>query len=188
MKNNNFEVTPQLIPDILLIKPKLYFDKRGHFAESFNYKKYRAFLEKKNNFVQDNLSVSKKNVLRGLHYQIPPFSQSKLVQVIEGKVLDVCVDIRKKSKTFGKYCSIILSGKTLEQLYIPKGFAHGFLVLSKTAIFSYKVDNFYSPKHDRGINYNDTKIGIDWLKNKKNFLISKKDKSLPYLVDVKDFF
>jgi dTDP-4-dehydrorhamnose 3,5-epimerase len=140
----------------------------------------------KTKFIQDNESFSTKGTLRGLHYQLPPFSQSKLVRVTQGEVLDVAVDIRKGSPTFGKYVSAVLSSENKQQLFVPRGFAHGFLVLSKTAVFNYKVDNYYSPDCDRGICFNDSEIGengIDWKLDLKELLLSEKDKLAPTLAD-----
>ena len=188
MKITDIEVIPQILPDILLIKPKAYKDQRGYFAETYIKKNYDIILKDKINFIQDNESMSKKNVLRGLHYQIPPYEQSKLIKIIKGEILDICVDIRIKSKTFGKYVAIKMSSTRLEQLYIPKGFAHGFLVLSNEVIFSYKVDNYYSPKHQRGINFNDPLISINWGTNRSKFIISEKDKLLPYIKNIKNIF
>ncbi|MBI4650919.1 dTDP-4-dehydrorhamnose 3,5-epimerase [Candidatus Desantisbacteria bacterium] len=136
---------------------------------------------KKIDFIQENESKSSHGVLRGLHFQIPPFAQSKLIRVIKGKILDVSVDIRKGSPTFLKILKIELDENTKRQLFIPKGFAHGFLVLSKECIVNYKVDNYYSKEHDRGINFNDKTLNIDFGINKKNFVLSAKDKNLPEL-------
>ena len=139
------------------------------------------------NFIQDNESKSKRGVLRGLHYQLPPFAQSKLVRVIKGKVLDIAVDIRKESSTFGKYVSVELSEDNRRQLFIPKGFAHGFLVLSNEVVFAYKVDNYYSSEYERGIRFNDPDIGIEWNFKKEYILVSKKDNLAPYLKDAELF-
>ena len=186
MKITDIDIIPQNIPDILLIKPNVFKDERGYFTETYNLKKYDKIFDKKIDFVQDNESKSTKNVLRGLHFQIPPFAQSKLIRVIEGEILDICVDIRVKSKTFGKYVAIIISSNNLHQLYIPKGFAHGYLVISNEAIFSYKVDNYYSPEHQRGICYDDPLISINWMYDSSKFIISEKDKSLPCLNEIKN--
>lgn len=170
-------ITKTKIKDLLIIDPFVHSDERGYFLESFNQKLYNQ-IDIKNDFVQDNESKSSFGVLRGLHFQKPPFDQAKLVRCIEGKVLDVAVDIRTNSKTFGKYVSVILSSENKKQFYIPKGFAHGFVVLSKSAIFSYKVDNYYSPSHDSGIIWNDPYLKIDWKLGEVNPKISKKDLSL----------
>jgi len=156
------KVTPLKIPDILLIEPEVFGDDRGFFFESYNHKKFELALEKKVNFVQDNHSKSHKGVLRGLHYQLPPKSQSKLVRVTEGEVFDVVVDIRKASPTYGKWVGEFLSSKNKKQLWIPDGFAHGFLVLSNTAEFLYKTTEYYDKVFERSIIWNDSDIKIIW--------------------------
>ena len=176
------------IPDVIVIEPQKFGDERGYFMETFRKDKLEECLGYSVNFCQDNESKSSFGVLRGLHYQLPPFAQSKLVRVIEGKVLDVAVDIRKGSPYFGKYVSIELSADNKKQMFIPRGFAHGFLVLSDVAIFSYKVDNYYSPESDRGILFNDPAIGINWNLNQKDLLLSPKDEKQPLLSDVKELF
>jgi len=163
------------IPEVLLIKPKLYFDDRGAFFESFNDKKFKELSGLDINFVQDNVSFSKKGVLRGLHFQQAPFEQAKLVQVLKGKVLDVAVDIRENSPSYGKYVSYELSDENNFQLFIPRGFAHGFLTLSEEVVFSYKCDNYYAPDCDSGIIYNDSNININWGGNLENLIVSDKD-------------
>ena len=163
------------IPEVFLIKPKLYFDNRGAFFESFNDKKFKELSGLDVNFVQDNVSFSKKGVLRGLHFQLAPFEQAKLVQVLKGKVLDVAVDIRENSPSYGKYVSYELSDENNFQLFIPRGFAHGFLSLSEEVIFSYKCDNYYAPDCDSGIIYNDSNIDINWGDNLENLIVSDKD-------------
>lgn len=163
------------IPEVLLIKPKLYFDDRGAFFESFNDKKFKELSGLDVNFVQDNVSFSKKGVLRGLHFQQAPFEQAKLVQVLKGKVLDVAVDIRENSPSYGKYVSYELSDENNFQLFIPRGFAHGFLTLSEEVVFSYKCDNYYAPDCDSGIIYNDSNIDINWGDNLENLIVSDKD-------------
>lgn len=178
--------TPQKIPDVLLITPKIHNDDRGYFFESFRQDKLEERLSCKINFCQDNESKSTKGVLRGLHFQLPPFAQSKLVRVVKGEVLDVAVDIRKNSPTFGSHVSVILNSKRKQQLYIPKGFAHGFIVLSKNAVLAYKVDNYYAPKHDRGLAYDDPEIGIDWILPSKDLITSAKDNSHPTLKELYD--
>ena len=174
------------IPEVVIIEPKVFGDDRGYFMESFRKDLFEENI-KKIDFIQDNESKSKKGVLRGLHYQLPPFAQSKLVRVIKGKVLDVAVDIRKNSPTFKKYVTIELSEENKRQLFIPRGFAHGFLVLSKEAIFTYKVDNYYAPKYDRGIRFDDLEIGIDWNFPKEKILVSDKDKNAPLLKEAEIF-
>ncbi len=176
-----FEKT--FIEDVIIIKPKVFSDARGYFFESFREDKFKNFLGYKINFCQDNESKSNRGVLRGLHYQLPPFAQAKLVRVIKGKVLDVAVDIRKGSPTFGKYVAVELSGDNKTQLFIPKGFAHGFITLEDETIFSYKVDSYYNPKYDRGIIYNDKSIGIDWVLKEDEIILSDKDKINPLLKD-----
>ncbi|HIO90873.1 MAG TPA: dTDP-4-dehydrorhamnose 3,5-epimerase [Campylobacterales bacterium] len=173
------------IEDVIIIEPKVHEDERGYFYESFRQDKLDEFLGYKINFIQDNESKSSYGTLRGLHFQLPPQAQTKLVRVIEGEVLDIAVDIRKNSPTFGKYISLILSDKNRKQLLIPHGFAHGFITLSNEAIFSYKVDNYYSPQHDRGIAYNDPDIDINWMITSDDIILSKKDKTQPLL---KDFY
>ena len=179
---------PQSIPDVLLIEPEVHGDSRGYFTESFRQDLLDDFLGYEVNFIQDNESKSSKGVLRGLHYQLPPYEQTKLVRVIEGKVLDVAVDIRQSSPTFGQYVSTELSSDNHRQLFIPKGFAHGFVVLSESAVFVYKVDNYYSPDDDRGIAYNDRQIGIDWMLKSDELQLSNKDKSHPTLSEAKELF
>ena len=174
------------IPDVILIKPTVYKDDRGYFYESFKKEELEKFLQKKIEFCQDNESKSTKGVLRGLHYQIGDFVQTKLVRVIKGSVLDVAVDIRKNSPTFGKYVAVELNEKNKYQLLIPKGFAHGFYVLSDETIFSYKVDNYYNKDSERGIAFDDEILQIDWKINSE-ILISEKDKNLPKFVDATFF-
>jgi dTDP-4-dehydrorhamnose 3,5-epimerase len=172
---------------LFIIEPNVYNDKRGYFFESYKKNIFDSIIGKID-FVQENESKSNKGVLRGLHFQKPPFDQSKLVRCNEGKVLDVVVDIRKNSITYGKYKSFILSSENKIQLFVPKGFAHGFVVLSDIAIFSYKVDNVYSPKSDSGIIWNDNQLNIDWKLNNANLIISEKDNSLLSLSDLKTPF
>ena len=169
------------IPGIVIIEPKVFGDDRGYFVETFRKDKLEEFLGFKVDFCQDNESKSKRGVLRGLHYQLPPFAQSKLVRVVKGRVWDVAVDIRKDSPTFSKYVAVELSEENKKQLFIPRGFAHGFLVLEDDTIFSYKVDNYYAPEYDRGIAYNDSEIGINWQLRENELLLSNKDKKQPNL-------
>lgn len=162
------------IENLFILESKVFEDSRGYFFEAFN----KSQLEKKNisyNFVQDNQSKSKYGVIRALHYQLAPHSQAKLVRVIKGKVLDVVVDLRTNSKTFGKTFSIELSDTNFKQLLIPRGFAHGFSVLSKIAVFFYKCDNFYNKQSEAGIIYNDSKLNIDWKIPENDIIISEKD-------------
>jgi len=171
----------QSISDVILIEPKIHGDNRGYFVETFRQGLLEKELGYKINFIQDNESKSSKGVLRGLHYQKPPYSQAKLVRVIDGRVLDVVVDIRISSPTFGKHVAVILDSEQKKQLFIPHGFAHGFVVLSETAIFSYKVDNFYAPNSERGIAFNDKSLDINWQLPHDQLLISDKDKKNPSL-------
>lgn len=171
------------IEGLLLIKPKVIVDSRGYFFESFNKKKFDAAVGREVKFIQDNESRSSRGVLRGLHFQKPPFSQAKLVRVIQGEVLDVTVDLRSNSTTYQMHQSFLLSGDNKHQVYIPKGFAHGFLVLSESAIFAYKVDSPYSPTHDTGIIYNDNILGIDWRLPESDLILSDKDLYLQRVID-----
>jgi dTDP-4-dehydrorhamnose 3,5-epimerase len=161
----------------------VFGDERGYFLESYNEKEFEQAICKVS-FMQDNESKSSKGVLRGLHFQKPPFNQAKLVRCIEGRVLDVAVDIRKGSPTYGKHVAIELSGENKKQLHVPRGFAHGFSVLSETAIFAYKVDNKYAPESDSGIRYVDTELGIDWGLPQEEIQLSEKDKDLPSFKDL----
>lgn len=169
----------QEIPEVMLIEPKVHGDERGYFVETFRQDLFEEAAGYEVNFIQDNESKSSKGVLRGLHFQLPPFAQSKLVRVIEGEVLDVAVDIRKGSPSFGKHVSAVLSGENKHQLFVPRGFAHGFVVLSDLAIFSYKVDNYYSAESDRGLAFDDATIDIDWRLSKESLQLSEKDQKQP---------
>tara|TARA_B100000767_G_C19604617_1_gene467173 strand:- start:103 stop:657 length:555 start_codon:yes stop_codon:yes gene_type:complete len=171
------------IPDLYIIEPSVFGDHRGYFLESFNLEKFEDQI-RSIKFIQDNESRSLKGVLRGLHFQKPPFHQAKLVRCIEGKVLDVAVDIRKGSPTYGKHLSIELSGENKKQLFVPRGFAHGFSVLSESAVFAYKVDNSYAPEYDSGIRYNDKDLNINWDLTQDEVQLSRKDKNLPLLKDL----
>lgn len=162
-----------------IIQPQIFEDERGYFFESFNQNRFNELLGTNVNFIQDNESLSQKGVLRGLHYQTGEFAQAKLVRVIQGKVLDLVVDIRRDSKTFGQQFSIELSETNKKQLFVPRGFAHGFIVLSETAIFSYKCDNYYHKASEGGIMHNDATLNIDWKLPKEQFIISEKDLELP---------
>ncbi|MFA6886876.1 MAG: dTDP-4-dehydrorhamnose 3,5-epimerase [Bacteroidales bacterium] len=164
------------IEGLVIIKPKVYKDNRGYFFESFSQKEFENKVCK-TVFVQDNESSSKYGVLRGLHYQKPPFAQAKLIRVIRGKVLDIAVDLRHKSSTFGKYVSVELSDDNKLQTFIPRGFAHGFIVLSDYAVCQYKCDNFYAPEHAEGIKWDDKQLNIDWLLPKEDIILSEKDKN-----------
>ena len=167
-----------------IIEPKVFKDPRGYFFESFNQNKFNELIGKTIDFVQDNESFSSKGVLRGLHFQTGAYAQAKLVRVIEGAVLDVVVDMRKESPTFSEHFSIELSEDNKRQLFVPKGFAHGFIVLSETAIFSYKCDNFYNKASEQGLRYDDPSIGIDWKLPANEFIVSEKDLVLPTLSNI----
>lgn len=175
------------LPEVVLCEPSVIGDDRGYFSETYRKDLFEEFLGYSVEFCQDNESKSSFGVLRGLHYQLPPFAQSKLVRVIEGEVLDVAVDIRKGSPTFGKSVAVKLSGQNKKQLFIPRGFAHGFLVLSDFAIFSYKVDNFYSPAHDRGLAFDAKELEIDWILPSTKLLLSQKDTKHPGLFEIECF-
>jgi dTDP-4-dehydrorhamnose 3,5-epimerase len=181
------KITETSISDLFIIEPKVFSDTRGYFFEPYNKEKFD-----KNfgitNFVQDNESKSSKGVLRGFHFQKPPYDQAKLVRCIEGKVLDIALDLRKNSNTFRKYEKVILSSKNKKQFFIPRGFAHAFLVLSESAIFSYKVDNVYAPSYDSGIVWNDPDLSVDWGFNESELIISKKDKNLCSLSNINSPF
>lgn len=178
------QVVPTFLSGIVILEPRVFEDARGYFFESFSR---RVFEERigKVDFVQDNESKSSYGVIRGLHFQLPPYEQAKLVRVVRGKVLDVNVDIRKGSPTFGQYVAVELSEENKRQLFIPRGFAHGFAVLSREAVFQYKCDNYYAPGHEGGIRYDDPAIGIDWKIPAEDRILSEKDRLHPLL---KDFF
>jgi dTDP-4-dehydrorhamnose 3,5-epimerase len=176
------------IPDVVIIEPTIHGDSRGYFVETFVSNKLEEFLGYEINFCQDNESKSSKGVLRGLHYQLNPYAQTKLVRVIQGKVLDVAVDIRKGSPTFGQYISCELSSQNKKQMLIPRGFAHGFVVLENDTVFAYKVDNYYSPKNDRGIAFDDPELGIDWILESDELNLSTKDTTQPKLKETNDLF
>jgi dTDP-4-dehydrorhamnose 3,5-epimerase len=165
------------IPDVKIIEPEIFEDDRGFFFESFNQNKFNDAIGKKIQFVQDNHSKSKKGVLRGLHFQEEPYAQGKLVRVIHGEVFDVAVDIRKGSATYGQFVSEILSSSNKKQLWIPEGFAHGFLTLSEEAEFLYKTTNFYNSKYEKTIIYNDSDLNINWKRFSENIVLSRKDMS-----------
>ncbi|EAR12278.1 dTDP-4-dehydrorhamnose 3,5-epimerase [Polaribacter irgensii 23-P] len=167
------------IQDVYIIEPSIFGDERGYFLESFNLEKFEENIYPIK-FLQDNESKSSKGVLRGLHFQKTPFDQAKLVRCIVGRVMDVAVDLRKGSPTYGKHVAIELSGENKKQLFVPRGFAHGFSVLSETAVFAYKVDNTYAPEYDFGIRYNDEDLNIDWGLAENEVQLSEKDKDLPF--------
>ena len=162
------------IDGVFIIKPKVFEDARGYFFEAFKSDEFKKHIGNID-FIQDNESKSSRGVLRGLHYQKGDYSQAKLVRVIKGRVLDVAVDLRKSSKTFGKHVMVELSDENKAQFFIPRGFAHGFLVLSDKAVFTYKVDNIYAPEHEASIKYNDAELGIEWPQIQEGVLTSKKD-------------
>lgn len=166
------------IPDVLIFEPKVFGDERGFFMESFNQKVFEEAVGRKVEFVQDNHSKSCKGVLRGLHFQLPPFEQAKLVRCIVGEVFDVAVDIRPNSETFGSWVGVTLSSENKRQRWIPEGFAHGFLTLSDIAEFVYKTNNYYSLNHERGVIWNDEEINIAWPSQSEKIL-SQKDINLP---------
>ena len=176
------------IPDVVIVESKVHGDERGYFVETFRADKLEKFLGYKINFCQDNESKSSRGVLRGLHYQLAPAAQTKLVRVIQGRVLDVAVDIRKGSPTFGKHVAIELTSENKRQLLVPRGFAHGFVVLEDDTVFAYKVDNYYSPENDRGIAFDDEALGIDWKVLVSELNLSAKDKVQPKLAETDDIF
>jgi len=171
------------IPEVIIFESKVYADERGYFFESFKKESFEKFIGHAVNFCQDNEAKSTKGVLRGLHYQLPPFAQSKLVRVIKGTVLDIAVDIRKNSRTFGEHVAIELSESNKKQLFVPKGFAHGYVVLSEEAIFAYKVDNYYHKASERGILFNDKTLQINWKFPLNEVMVSEKDKNQPAFSD-----
>ena len=175
------QFTRTKIEDVIIIDPVVHGDERGYFVETYRQDKLEAFLGFKVNFCQDNESKSSKGVFRGLHYQLPPAAQTKLVRVIKGRVLDVAVDIRKGSPTFGEYVAVELSEENKRQLFVPRGFAHGFVVLEDDTVFAYKVDNYYSPENDRGIAFDDPQIGIAWPFAREVMKLSDKDTKQPLL-------
>ena len=176
------------IQGVWIIEPNVFADARGYFMEAYKEREFEKNIGKIH-FIQDNESCSTYGVLRGLHYQLAPYAQSKLVRVIQGKVLDVVVDIRKNSPTFGKYIAIELSEENKKQIFIPKGFAHGFYVMSETAVFTYKVDNPYTPTHERGIRFNDPTIDVNWHIMPDNVVnTSEKDRNAPLLYDAENNF
>ena len=163
------------ISDVVILEPRVFGDERGYFFESFSQREFNEQVAEVT-FVQDNESKSSYGVVRGLHYQLPPYTQAKLVRVVEGEVLDVVVDLRKNSATFGKHVAVVLSGENKRQFFIPRGFAHGFLVMSEEAVFTYKVDNKYAPQAEASILYNDETLGIDWPLAESQMLLSAKDR------------
>lgn len=181
-----FEIKDTAIPEVKIIQPQVFADERGYFIESYSDQKY-LIDGKVIDFVQDNESLSKRGIIRGLHYQLAPYSQTKLVRVVVGEVLDVAVDIRHGSPTFGQHVAVKLSGENKTQLLVPKGFAHGFAVLSEEAIFSYKVDGYYAPEADRGIRFDDPALGIDWQLDPGLIQLSAKDAQQPLMAEAELF-
>lgn len=177
------KVTDTKIPDVKIIEPTVYEDERGFFFESFNHKKFEEAIGRSVTFVQDNHSKSSKGVLRGLHYQLPPHAQGKLVRVVQGEVFDVAVDIRKSSPTYGQWVAEKLSANNKKQLWIPEGFAHGFLTLSETAEFLYKTTDYYAKECEKSIHWDDNSLGIDWPRNNAP-LVSEKDATSSSLIEL----
>jgi len=177
------QITKTKIKDLYIIEPDVFNDSRGYFFESYTKKKLDALLPGNYTFVQDNESKSSYGVLRGLHYQLAPYSQTKLVRVIQGSVYDVAVDIRKDSPTFAQWVGVELTGENKKQLLIPKGFAHGFVVLSESAVFAYKCDEYYNPKAERGIIFDDPALGIDWKIDPADMIIADRDRKWPVLAE-----
>jgi len=175
------QFTRTKIEDVIIIDPKVHGDDRGYFVETFRQDKLEDFLGFKVSFCQDNESKSSRGVIRGLHYQLSPAAQTKLVRVIQGSVLDVAVDIRKGSPTFGQHVAVKLTAENKRQLFVPRGFAHGFVVLENDTIFAYKVDNYYSPENDRGVAFDDANIDIDWGIDRSELKLSEKDTKQPKL-------
>ena len=180
-------ITPTPLAGCFILTPRVFNDERGHFFESFNQHSFAELVDSNVDFVQDNQSFSTKGVLRGLHLQKGEHAQSKLVRVTQGEVQDIAVDLRKNSPTYGQYVSVILSAQNHQQLFIPKGFAHGFLVLSPSAIFQYKCDNYYNKESEAGLHYADPSINIKWELGESELVVSEKDKELPFLKDASDF-
>lgn len=178
------EVIRTDIDGVVIIEPRIFGDARGYFYESFNAREFAEKVDPAEVFVQDNQSYSSYGVLRGLHFQCPPHAQSKLVRVISGKVIDVAVDIRAGSPTYGQHVAVELSGENHRQFFIPRGFAHGFIVLSETALFQYKCDNLYAPQSEGAIIWNDPDIGIDWKIPSSDILLSEKDRHHGFLKDL----
>ena len=176
------------IPDVVIIEPTVHGDERGYFVETFRQDKLEEFLGYTINFCQDNESKSSRGVLRGLHYQLAPDAQTKLVRVIQGSVLDIAVDIRKGSPTFGQHVAIELTAENKKQMLVPRGFAHGFVVLKNNTVFAYKVDSYYSPENDRGIAFDDVNLKIDWQIPHNELNLSAKDKVQPKLHETNNLF
>jgi dTDP-4-dehydrorhamnose 3,5-epimerase len=181
------EIVEIALDELLVIQPKVFTDSRGYFFESYSFQKFVS-LGLDVEFVQDNESYSEFGTIRGLHYQLAPYAQAKLVRVVHGKILDVAVDVRLKSPTYGKYFAVELDADSKRMLFIPRGFAHGFAVLSKSALINYKCDTIYNPQAERGIIYNDPTIGIDWHIEPTKMLVSPKDNVLPFFEHIETNF
>ena len=178
-------VEETILKGCYILKPTVFEDRRGYFFESFNQKEFEQETGVRVNFVQDNESYSKKGVLRGLHYQVGENAQAKLVRVTQGSVLDIVVDIRPNSSTFGKHVSVELTAENKKQFFVPRGFAHGFVVLSEAAVFNYKCDNYYNKESEAGIIYNDPTLNIHWKLLQSELIVSEKDLALPKLENAK---
>ena len=185
---NAYSTKVQIYPSINIWCNAVHGDERGYFVETFRQDLFEDAIGYQVNFIQDNESKSTKGVLRGLHYQLPPYTQAKLVRVIKGSVLDVAVDVRKSSPTFGQHVAVKLTAQNKHQLFVPHGFAHGFVVLSDKATFAYKVDNYYAPDHDRGIAFDDKDLEIDWQLPPDLLQLSGKDKIHPTLANAEGLF
>ena len=177
-------VRPTFIEDLYVIEPRVFNDNRGFFYEFFNQELFEKTVKQNVHFVQDNLAKSAKGVLRGFHFQKEPYAQTKLVSVLNGAVLDVVVDLRKNSKTFGRHFSIILSADNKKQLFIPRGFAHAYLSLEDDSLFFYKIDNYYNPGSEAGIRFDDPDLNVDWQYDFSKIILSEKDRNLPYFKDL----
>ena len=187
-KNNvDMNIIRTEIPEVVIIEPKVFGDNRGYFFESFSERDFAAQVREVK-FVQDNESKSCYGVLRGLHFQKPPHAQSKLVRVVKGRVLDVAVDIRRGSPTFGKYVAVELSEDNHRQFFVPRGFAHGFAVLSEEAVFQYKCDNYYAPQSEGAVAWDDPDLAIDWKVPSDKVILSEKDRNHPMLKDAPEIF
>lgn len=181
------ELISTTIPDVLLLRPRCFRDERGYFMESFNEETFRRVTGLSTRFVQDNEAYSRRGVVRGLHYQLAPHAQAKLVRVVSGRVLDVAVDIRKNSPTFGRYVAVELSAENGLQLYIPEGFAHGYAVLSDEAVFHYKCSDYYHPEAEAGIAFDDPQLAIAWPISQAEMILSEKDRCHPSFAEAKLF-
>ena len=181
------ELISTTIPDVLLLRPRCFRDERGYFMESFNEETFRRVTGLSTRFVQDNEAYSRRGVVRGLHYQLAPHAQAKLVRVVSGRVLDVAVDIRKSSPTFGRYVAVELSAENGLQLYIPEGYAHGFAVLSDEAVFHYKCSDYYHPEAEAGIAFDDPQLAIAWPISQAEMILSEKDRCHPSFAEAKLF-